>query len=80
MIERTKTANIKVDVPFEFCGTCPDLEPERITFVGNKVIYAVEYECAHRNICARAVSGYKRMLEERRHLPYDAMGDDEGRG
>lgn len=59
-----KTAKIAVRVPFEFCGVCPHIMPEKTTFVVGKAPYTTIFECVNRKICANAVRGYQRMMKD----------------
>ena len=73
--------NIETAVPFEACKDCPYFRIEANlvfdrTEKGPKA--AAEYTCEHASFCQIIIQRYKRA--ERTARPYDAMGDDEGRG
>lgn len=74
-------SKITFTAPFPFCDECKYAKIERNAFyaTGNKEIYQTN-RCSREPICSNAVARYKELIEERANRPYDAMGDDQGRG
>lgn len=69
--------------PFDFCCKCERRVIEKTNYYANNKIYASISKCANEDKCRNAVELYKKhteKLKERRERPYDALGDDQGRG
>lgn len=69
--------------PFDFCVKCERRAIEQTDYYANGKIYASISKCANEDKCGNAVELYKKhseKLKERRKRPYDALGDDQGRG
>ena len=63
-----------------FCTNCRNADIETITFRGETKPYFTARRCANEFICRHTIDQYKKMVEERKDRPYDAMGDDIGSG
>ena len=74
-------SKITFTAPFPFCDECKYAEIERNAFYAadRKEVYQTN-RCSREPICSNAVERYKELIEERANRPYDAMGDDQGRG
>ena len=74
-------SKITFTAPFPFCDECKYAEIERNAFyaTNRKEVYQTN-RCSREPICSNAVARYKELIEERAARPYDAMGDDQGRG
>lgn len=74
-------SKITFTAPFPFCDECKYAEIERnaIYATGREEVYQTN-RCSREPICSNAVARYKELIKERANRPYDAMGDDQGRG
>lgn len=63
-----------------FCTNCRNADIETITYVATQKPYFETRRCANEVICRHAIDQHKKMVEERKNRPYDAMGDDIGSG
>ena len=61
-----------------FCTNCRNADIETITFRDENKPYFTARRCANEFICRHTIDQYKKMVEERKNRPYDAMGDDIG--
>ena len=74
-------SKITFTAPFPFCDECKYAEIEGVAFYSTdgEEVYRTN-RCSRDPICSNAVERYKELIEERANRPYDAMGDDQGRG
>lgn len=63
-----------------FCTNCRNADIETITYIAAEKPYFETRRCTNEVICRHAIDQYKKMVEERKNRPYDAMGDDIGSG
>lgn len=74
-------SKITFTAPFPFCDECKYAEIEWVAFYSTDGEEAYRTNrCSRDPICSNAVARYKELIEERANRPYDAMGDDQGRG
>lgn len=70
---------IEITVPFPFCEDCSEFQmDEKFEIEGEN--FTTLRACKNEWFCRLIVGKYKRLLREREARPYDALGDDQGRG
>ena len=71
---------IEITVPFPFCEDCAYFAMQENAMISEGKKYLTIRGCENEEICRNVISKYKRLLREREARPYDALGDDQGRG
>lgn len=62
------------------CEDCTHFEEKKDSIIKDgKKVFTIR-GCRNADICENAIERFKTMLQERSERPYDAMGDDQGRG